>query len=85
MITLEECIEMTDLTREEIDAICEHEHIPEVAAAAMADYLLHQAKGLAALHAMIRDDIRAAVKRGDAQHAASLLVTLRHLLHTHKE
>ena len=83
MITLEECIEMTDLTRDEIDAICEHEHIPEVAAAAYADYLMHRDSGVADLHAMIRDDIRDALARGDRQHAASLLVTLRRFLAAH--
>ena len=34
------------LDPEQIDAIAEHEHIPEVAAAALASYLMHQAHGL---------------------------------------
>ena len=34
MITLEDCIGMCGLTEEEVLAIAEHEHLPEVAAAA---------------------------------------------------
>ena len=80
MITLDECIEMSGLTRDEIAAICEHEHIPEIAAAAFAYYKLHEATGVEELRAIIRDDIRAALERGDKAHAASLLETLRHFM-----
>ena len=34
MITLEDCIAMCGLTEQEVLAIAEHEHIPEIAAAA---------------------------------------------------
>ncbi len=34
MISIEDCIAMCGLTREEVDAIAEHEHIEEIAAAA---------------------------------------------------
>ena len=37
MITLEDCIAFCGLTEQEVLAIAEHEHIPEVAAAALAD------------------------------------------------
>jgi len=84
MITLEECIALSGFTREEIDSICEHEHIPEVAAAALADYLMHREKGVDTLREMIEDDIRAAMRRGDKAHAASLLATLRAFLARHQ-
>ena len=45
MITLEDCIAMCGLTEEEILAIAEHEHIPEIAAAVLAQYLLCQSTG----------------------------------------
>jgi hypothetical protein len=32
MITIEDCIALCGLTREEIDAVAEHEHLPEAAA-----------------------------------------------------
>jgi len=85
MITIEECVQMSGLTQDEIDAICEHEHIPEVAAAAFADYMMHKEKGPDVLREMVRDDIRDSLARGDKQHAASLMVTLRKMLALHPE
>ena len=40
MITLEDCIALCGLSEQEVQAIAEHEHIPEIAAAAMGRYLL---------------------------------------------
>jgi hypothetical protein len=45
MISLEDCIAMCGLDAKEIEAIAEHEHIPEISAAALADHLLHQVGG----------------------------------------
>jgi hypothetical protein len=39
MITLEDCIGLCGLTEEEVLAIAEHEHLPEIAATALAQYL----------------------------------------------
>ena len=39
MITLEDCLAFCGLTEEEVLAIAEHEHMPEIAAAAFAEYL----------------------------------------------
>ena len=38
MITLEDCLAFCGLTEEEVLAIAEHEHMPEIAAAAFAEY-----------------------------------------------
>ena len=40
MISLEDCIAFSGLDKNEVEAISEHEHIPEIAAAALANYLL---------------------------------------------
>ena len=40
MISLEDCIGLCGLDEDEVAAISEHEHIPEIAAAALANYLL---------------------------------------------
>ena len=85
MITLEDCIAMCGLTEEEILAIAEHEHIPEIAAAALAHYLLSQKHGPEKIRGILRDDIRAALARGDRQHARELLMALRHFLLVHPE
>jgi hypothetical protein len=42
MITLEDCVALCGLTEEEVLAIAEHEHVPEIAATALASYLLCQ-------------------------------------------
>ncbi|SEA58545.1 hypothetical protein [Rubrimonas cliftonensis] len=75
MISLEDCIALCDLTPEEVAAIAEHEHMPEVSAAALGAYLLHRDKGEAVVMGMIRDDIRAAIAAGDARHARQLVHT----------
>jgi len=38
MITLEDCIGLCGLTEQEVLAIAEHEHLPEIAATALAQY-----------------------------------------------
>ena len=85
MIALEDCMAMCGLTPDEIDAIAEHEHIPELAAAALADYLLHKPKGARVVRDMIRDDIREAIRAGDARHARQLIAAMNHFLAEHPE
>ena len=77
MLSLGDCIAMSDLTVEEIDAIAEHEHLPEVIATALGSYLLHRPDGAQAIEAIIRDDIDAARSRGAFRHAAELKLVLR--------
>jgi hypothetical protein len=85
MISAEDIIGMTDLTREEVEAICEHEHVTEVNAAVLGDYLLHQHKGPQAILQMISEDIRAALHRDDVAHARELYATLHHFVNAHPE
>jgi hypothetical protein len=60
MITLEDCVALCGLTEEEVLAIAEHEHMPEIAAAALAAYLSYQEHGTEKIRDVIVDDIRAA-------------------------
>lgn len=83
MITIEDCIGLCGLTREEVEAIAEHEHIPEAAATAMGTYLVHLQQGPEIIRDMIRDDIRLAMEHGHRQHAANLLGTLRAFVAMH--
>jgi len=85
MISIQDCIDMCGLSREEIDAIAEHEHIPEIAAASLGDYLMHLPKGPATVREMIRDDIRHAIREGDGKHARELVAALHHFLTEHPE
>lgn len=85
MISIEDCIALTGLTREEIDAIAEHEHLPESAATALASYLMRKEQdGVPTIRDMIRDDIRNAIRSGNHAHAADLLAALRHFLTEHR-
>ena len=85
MITLEDCVGLCGLTEEEVLAIAEHEHLPEIAATALAQYLLSQQHGSEKVRDMIVDDIRQAQQRGDKQHVLTLLHVLHHFLKTHPE
>ena len=83
MLTLEDCIALSDLTEEEIDAISEHEHIPEAAALEYGNYLIHTPEGVPAIKRIILDDIEGARARGDLKHALALRLVLRHFVDTH--
>ncbi|MEM1315262.1 MAG: hypothetical protein AAGI51_11945 [Pseudomonadota bacterium] len=83
MITMEDVIGLSGLTEAEIDAIAEHEHIPEIAAAALGAYLLHEEHGPETIVEIIRDDIRHAISQGNQKHAGELLAALRHFLGEH--
>lgn len=85
MITLEDCIAFCGLTEAEVLAIAEHEHVPEIVAAALAGYLLKQRRGVDKIHCMIVEDIRAALRRGDRKHAGELFAALRQFLESHPE
>jgi len=53
MISMKDCIAMCGLTEQEVMAIAEHEHVPEIAAAAMGRYLLKKPNGAEQIRNMI--------------------------------
>jgi hypothetical protein len=83
MIALEDCIALCGLTEQEVDAIAEHEHVPEIAAATLARYLLEYQDGPEKIRRMLVDDIRAASAAGNARHAAELTWALHHFMTAH--
>lgn len=85
MISYEDCAAMCGLDKDEIDAIAEHEHVPELAAAALGNYLLHKAGGEAEIRHILVEDIRAAVAENRLAHAAELLMALRHFINDHPD
>ncbi len=85
MISREDCIAMCGLDEDEIDALSEHEHIPEIAATALASYLLHQPHGSDKIRGMIIDDIHKALDDGRVKHAGELFMALRHFLTDHPD
>jgi hypothetical protein len=85
VISFEDCIGLRGLTEAEIAAIAEHEHVPEIAAAIVGQYLLHQEHGPERIRQMIVDDPRSAVRNGNVKHAAQLASALHHLAASHPE
>jgi hypothetical protein len=85
MIALEDCIALCGLTEEEVLALAEHEHLPEIMACALGAYLLHQEHGPQRIRDMIIDDVRAAQTRGDREHVRTLLHVLHRFLKAHPE
>jgi hypothetical protein len=85
MITLEDCIGLCGLTEEEVLAIAEHEHLPEIAATALAQYLLSSDHGSERIRDMIVEDVRQAQLSGAKEHVLNLLHVLHHFLKTHPE
>ena len=85
MLTLTDLVDFTGLSEAEILAIAEHEHIPEVAACSLAQYLSQDLEGEARIRDMIIDDIRAAQARDDRDHVRELLHVLHHFLRTHPD
>lgn len=83
MISLDDCIALCGLTQEEVAAIAEHEHLPEVVAATLGRYLLDQTHGPDRIRTMLVDDIRAALGNGSVEHAALLTSALRHFMAGH--
>ena len=81
MISLIDICGMCGLDLAEIEAITEHEHLPDVAAAALASYLLHSAHGADYVRDMIIDDIHMALEQGRNAH----VMALRHFCETHPE
>lgn len=85
MLSYEDCLGLSDLTEEEIAAIAEHEHVPQMAAAALGQYLVHTPEGVPMLKRMILEDMENAQKQGNWNHALELKAVLRHFVETHPD
>jgi hypothetical protein len=83
MISLEDCLALCGLTKDEVLALAEHEHIPDIAAAALGQYLLNQPNGCKTIQHMIAEDIGWARGRGDGRHARELTLTLQGFVSSH--
>ena len=83
MLTFEDCLGLSELTEDEILAIAEHEHIPELAALEMGNYLVHTRNGEKLIKRIIIEDIAVARRAHDFGHAATLKLVLRHFCQEH--
>jgi hypothetical protein len=76
MLTLTDCLGLSELSEDEIDAIAEHEHVPEIIALELGNYLIRLPGGKGTIEAMMRDDIAAARTCGKDVHAGALELVL---------
>ena len=83
MLTHEDCLGFSELTEEEILAIAEHEHIPELAALEFGNFLLRARDGERRIRRIIQDDIAHARQVGDTRHASALKLVLRQFREHH--
>jgi len=85
MLTIEDCIALCGLTEQEVDAIAQHEHLPEIVAVELGNYLSRTAEGERQIQHMIEDDIAECLKAGHREQAALLKVVLCHYLKLHSK
>lgn len=72
MLTLKECLDFCELTEEEIHAISEHEHVPQIIAAGLGSSLIQSRGGIQAIQNYILDNIHYAEAHGETGKAANL-------------
>ena len=80
MLSWEDCVALSGLTQDEIAAIAEHEHIPQMLAAELGSYLIQQEDGTLRVKAILADDLRRAEEKGNLAHAEELRSVLRHFI-----
>jgi S-ribosylhomocysteine lyase LuxS involved in autoinducer biosynthesis len=83
VLTRQDCLALCELSEEEVAAIAEHEHVPELVAMELGQYLCHTPEGEARIERMIVDDIAHARETGNFAHMAKLVAVLRHFIENH--
>ena len=84
MLTWEDCVGLCELSEDEIRAIAAHEHIPEIIAVELGNYLVHRPGGATAIRRMILDDLKVARTAGDRMGELRLKAVLRHFVEHHR-
>ena len=85
MISRDDCIGLCGLDEAEVQALAEHEHVPGIVAAELAQHLLGQSDGCRTIGAMNSNDVSWAFARGDRQYAEELKSTLHRFVDAHPE
>ena len=85
MLTIQDCIDLCGLDEDEIEAIAQHEHLPDIAAAELAAYLVHCDDGVPRIRRMIEDDMETARRRHDLKSVERYRSILKHFIATHPD
>lgn len=73
MLSLEDCLEFSDLATAEIEAIARHEHVPLIVAAEMGCQMLKSDDGVQCIESMIRESAEEANEHGHPEDAARFM------------
>ena len=82
-LTFQDCLELCDLSEQDVLAIARHEHIPAIAAVELGNYLVQTPQGEQRIKSIIRDDIAAAAASGDRLRALALKSVIRDYILRH--
>jgi hypothetical protein len=77
MLTLKDCIDLSDLSDAEVAAIAEHEHVPEIVAAEIGCELVNTPAGRLVLKRYIRENLVHAKAQHMDKKAKALALILR--------
>ena len=83
MLSLEDCLALSELSEAEVLAIAHHERLPEIAAAELGSYLVRTPTGEMRIKSIIRDDIAEACACGDRGRELALRLLLREFVLRH--
>jgi hypothetical protein len=76
MLTIQDCIDMSDLDIDEVLAIAHHEHLPDIVAIEKAHSFLRESWGAPAVRQMIIDEARTCIETGQCTNAAQAVALL---------
>lgn len=83
MLTLQDCVEMSDVDLDELFAIAHHEHLPDIVALEKVQMFLQQDWGPPAVRQMILDEVRGGLEDGDCKRTVEALKLLEKAVRTH--
>lgn len=85
MLSLKDCLDMSEVSDAELAAIARHEHIPPIVALELGQKLIQSAGGLAKLRQYILDDIMSAQRHGRCRDCEQFSRTLAEFNEKHPE
>lgn len=83
MLSLQECLDFSDLSEEEVEAIAEHEHVPEIVAAEIGNTLLKTKAGICLIKLYLLENIEHARSLGQFDKAKRLDALYRRFHYEH--
>jgi len=83
MLTYEDCLGLCGLEEDEVDALGEFEHVPDIVALELANHLIETPEGERYLARAIVAELDAARGNHDTERLQRLETALKHFLATH--